>query len=68
MKYYKKEKKELANKKRLEALKEKQERNKQAKQQIKIDLINIDSTVNLYYIILNYIILCSYYIRILQKI
>ena len=60
MKYYKKEKKELANKKRLEALKEKQERNKQAKQQIKIDLINIDSTVNLYYIILNYIIL--YYI------
>ncbi|KAL6597683.1 hypothetical protein LY90DRAFT_672972 [Neocallimastix californiae] len=38
------EKKELANKKRLEALKEKQERNKQAKQQIKIDLINIDST------------------------
>jgi len=60
LKYYKKEKKELANKKRLEALKEKQERNKQAKQQIKIDLINIDSTVNLYYIILNYIIL--YYI------
>lgn len=37
------EKKELANKKRLEALKEKQERNKLAKQQIKISLTNIDS-------------------------
>ncbi|ORX48154.1 hypothetical protein BCR36DRAFT_355054 [Piromyces finnis] len=37
------EKKEMANQKRLEALKEKQERSKLAKQQIKISLTNIDS-------------------------